>query len=100
MKHKEIIWNPYTKKWFCVVCGRASDHISEADARAEVEMYECQLPARGGSKNFSRNDRKTAYGGSEKNCFSNAKRGWGSSASLDKLTNSLQFSDTSEIEVG
>jgi hypothetical protein len=29
-----------------VVCGRTSDHVNEADARTEVEMYECQLPAR------------------------------------------------------
>jgi hypothetical protein len=48
MKHKEIRWNPYTQEWFCVVCGRTSDHVSEADARNELDMYECQLPARDG----------------------------------------------------
>ena len=46
MKHKEIRWNPHTEEWFCVVCGRTSDHVSEADARTEIEVYECQLPAR------------------------------------------------------
>jgi hypothetical protein len=46
MKHKEIRWNPYTQEWFCVVCGRTSDHVNETDARTEMEMYECQLPAR------------------------------------------------------
>jgi hypothetical protein len=47
MKHTEIRWNPHTQEWSCVVCGRTSDHVSEADALTEVEVYECQLPARG-----------------------------------------------------
>jgi hypothetical protein len=47
MKHKEIRWNPHTQEWFCVVCGRTSDHVNEADARTELEMYECQLPSKG-----------------------------------------------------
>jgi hypothetical protein len=49
VKHKEIRWNPYTQEWFCIVCGRTSDHVSEEDARTELEMYECQLPAGGGA---------------------------------------------------
>jgi hypothetical protein len=46
VEHKTIRWNPYTQEWFCTVCGRTSDHTSEEDARHELELYECQLPAR------------------------------------------------------
>jgi hypothetical protein len=46
MKHQEIRWNPHTQEWFCIVCGRTSDHVNEADARTELEMYECEQPAR------------------------------------------------------
>ncbi len=46
VKHRELRWNPYTQEWFCVVCGRTSDHRSLEDARAEMEEHDCQLPAR------------------------------------------------------
>src|ERR1700674_4641541 len=46
VKHKEIRWNPYTQEWFCVVCSRTSDHVSETDARNELDMYECELPVK------------------------------------------------------
>jgi hypothetical protein len=45
VKHKKINWNPYSEEWFCIVCGRTSIRPKEEDARAEMEMYECQLPA-------------------------------------------------------
>lgn len=45
MKHKQISWNPATQEWFCTKCGRTSDHISEKDARFELEQYECHIPS-------------------------------------------------------
>jgi hypothetical protein len=44
MKHKNVRWNPATLEWFCVVCGRTSDHLNEADAHVELEQYECSVP--------------------------------------------------------
>jgi hypothetical protein len=41
VEHKEIKWNPHTEEWFCVVCGRTSDHSTEEDARVELEYFEC-----------------------------------------------------------
>jgi hypothetical protein len=34
-------WNPDLKEWFCSICGRTSDHTVEADARAELDGFEC-----------------------------------------------------------
>jgi hypothetical protein len=42
--HREIYWNPALREWFCVRCGRTSDHVSQADARAELEQHDCALP--------------------------------------------------------
>ena len=44
MKHKNIRWNPHTQEWFCLVCGRTSDHSYEPDARTELDTYECNVP--------------------------------------------------------
>ena len=44
MKH-ELRWNPELEEWFCVRCGRTSDHVVREDAQAEMEFFECQLPA-------------------------------------------------------
>jgi hypothetical protein len=44
MKHREIRWNPATHEWFRVVCGRTSDHVSEREARREIEQFECEPP--------------------------------------------------------
>jgi hypothetical protein len=30
------------QEWFCAVCGRTSDHVSECDARRELEQFECE----------------------------------------------------------
>jgi hypothetical protein len=43
MKH-ELRWNPELQEWFCVRCGRTSDHIVCEDAQAEMELFECELP--------------------------------------------------------
>jgi hypothetical protein len=44
MKHVSIRWNPATQEWFCTKCGRTSDHISVADAHAELDQYDCEIP--------------------------------------------------------
>jgi hypothetical protein len=44
MKHTNIRWNPHTQEWFCLACGRTSDHGYEPDARTELEGYECNVP--------------------------------------------------------
>jgi hypothetical protein len=44
MKHQNIRWNPATLEWFCLACGRTSDHIKEPDARVELELFECDVP--------------------------------------------------------
>jgi hypothetical protein len=49
MKHLVIRWNPATQEWFCIKCGRTSDHISEEDARVELDQHDCQLPSQGTS---------------------------------------------------
>ena len=43
MKH-EIRWNPELEEWFCLRCGRVSDHLVREDAQAEMELFECELP--------------------------------------------------------
>ena len=45
MKHIHIRWNPATKEWFCTKCGRTSKHIGMEDAHAEIEQYDCEVPA-------------------------------------------------------
>ncbi len=42
--HGEIYWNPALREWFCVRCGRTTDHVSQADARVELEQHDCVLP--------------------------------------------------------
>jgi hypothetical protein len=45
MKHLEIRWNPDLQEWFCVRCGRTSDHIVHDDAQIEMSLFECEPPA-------------------------------------------------------
>jgi len=44
IKHADIRWNPELQEWFCVKCGRTSDHILKRDAEVELELFECRLP--------------------------------------------------------
>jgi hypothetical protein len=44
MSHLKIIWNPAIKQWFCSKCGQTSDHVSEQQARTELDRCECQIP--------------------------------------------------------
>src|SRR5437660_4069866 len=45
VKHSEIRWNPELEEWFCVRCGRTSDHAVREDAQVEMEVFECVLPS-------------------------------------------------------
>src|SRR5438128_10840533 len=45
VKHEEPRRNPATSEWFCVRCGRASDHLTKQDAQVELEQFECSLPS-------------------------------------------------------
>jgi len=42
--HGEIYWNPALREWFCVQCGRTSDHVNQTDARLDLEQHDCALP--------------------------------------------------------
>jgi hypothetical protein len=44
MKHLGIRWNPDLQEWFCVRCGRTSDHVVREDAQVEMEAFECEIP--------------------------------------------------------
>jgi len=44
MKHPELRWNPSLQEWFCVKCGRTSDHIDQEDAKTGLESFECEFP--------------------------------------------------------
>ena len=43
-KHAELRWNPATLEWYCVRCGRTSDHITVQDAEVELNQFDCTLP--------------------------------------------------------
>jgi hypothetical protein len=45
MKHEDIRWNRINGEWFCAKCGRISQYMVKEDAQAELEKYECNLPA-------------------------------------------------------
>ena len=45
MKHEDIRWNRINGEWFCAKCGRTSERMVKDDAQAELEKYECNLPA-------------------------------------------------------
>ncbi len=44
MKHPELRWNAGLEEWFCVKCGRTSDHRNREDAETELEFFECEIP--------------------------------------------------------
>ena len=46
MAKHDLRWNPLTKEWFCIRCGRTSDHVTESDAKGELQQYDCVLPSR------------------------------------------------------
>jgi hypothetical protein len=45
MKHEDIRWNRINGEWFCAKCGRISGRMVKEEAQAELEEYECNLPA-------------------------------------------------------
>jgi hypothetical protein len=45
MKHEDIRWNRINGEWFCAKCGQVSSRMVKDEAQAELEKYECNLPA-------------------------------------------------------
>ena len=45
LKHSDLRWNPATREWFCVECGRTSDHLTLEDARWELNQRDCRVPS-------------------------------------------------------
>ena len=43
-KHEFLRWNPEIREWFCLTCGRTSDHEKAMDARIELEEHNCEIP--------------------------------------------------------
>src|SRR4051794_31729458 len=41
LKHENLRWNPATRVWFCVACGRSSDNPSVFEAQSTLEKYDC-----------------------------------------------------------
>jgi hypothetical protein len=39
--HEFIRWNSEQQQWFCIRCGRTSDHHAARDARIELDQYSC-----------------------------------------------------------
>jgi len=44
-KHQFLRWNPEIQQWFCIACGRTSDHAALADAKIEIEQHDCKMPS-------------------------------------------------------
>lgn len=53
--HPEINWNNQTEEWFCVKCGRTSDHVRAEDAWQELEAFDC-APRTPDNEAFSEED--------------------------------------------
>jgi|SRR5690349_3991539 len=45
MEHKNIVWNPGTKQWFCTTCGRTTEGASLEEARSELDQHKCLVPS-------------------------------------------------------
>ena len=43
-RHPELKWREQTQEWYCVKCGRTSDHVMETDAWKEIEVFDCAPP--------------------------------------------------------
>jgi len=46
-RHPEIRWNENAQEWYCIKCGRRSDHIREDDAWKEINAFACEPPTLG-----------------------------------------------------
>jgi hypothetical protein len=42
MRHS-MRWNPETREWFCVKCGRTSDHTTVEGAKEEFNQSDCEV---------------------------------------------------------
>jgi hypothetical protein len=50
MKHPQLLWNSKTMAWFCIRCGRTSDHLIQADAERELDQFGCALVPKNGER--------------------------------------------------
>ena len=44
LMHVAIRWHPELKEWYCIKCGRTSDHEIEDNAWIEINGFECSPP--------------------------------------------------------
>jgi len=42
--HEFLRWNNEVNQWFCIQCGRTSDHHELRDAKVEIEQHDCEMP--------------------------------------------------------
>ena len=43
-RHPEIRWHEHTQEWYCIKCGRTSDHTKQDDAWIEINAFGCEPP--------------------------------------------------------
>ena len=49
MKHEKLIWDPGTREWICIQCGRASNETNVHSAQEKLDRYDCR-PLEGAPK--------------------------------------------------
>ena len=42
MRHEKLIWDPGTREWICVQCGRTSDETNVHSAQEKLDQYDCR----------------------------------------------------------
>src|SRR5258708_5599131 len=42
MKHEKLIWDPGTREWICIQCGRASNETNVHFAQEKLDRYDCR----------------------------------------------------------
>jgi len=51
-RHPQIRWHEHTQEWYCIKCGRRSDHIREDDAWREINAFACEPPTPGENTDY------------------------------------------------
>jgi hypothetical protein len=44
MKRHELKWDGHLKQWFCLECGRISNHVGKLTAEDELNKFDCINP--------------------------------------------------------
>ena len=44
LTHVAIRWQPDLKEWYCIKCGRTSEHAIEHDAWIQINGFDCSPP--------------------------------------------------------